>query len=602
MPSNSCLYLFRYLECGHSAITSCVDALYRKNNSCREISTYYCRLCDYATKHLCSDFKRMQVTGFEKCSNLLRKLCTKCKKNIVPRVACSQALVECNSVVFAILSCGHEGSWKCGQDTDPRTMPSGTPSCTQCVLTLWRESVKTNLGDTRLFRGFDFKSILENAIDGTCSIEKTEVVKLEKQEVTAHINARVEILKAFIDLLRTESGGDLKFPPPDIGSADDEKHYDVVFSTKIIDGENHPYHQSRTEFRKPTHTKYGLGNRLLLLTPENLRRQTPSDNGILRIGVGLAYRHQCLTETTAFNVVERELESRHARQQMLAHKKSGFDCVDDYVTESVESGARVYWYPEVAVMLFVITLKLHTLCMVCMDGHLEGGGMRCTEGHFLCWECLEGQVNASKDAGALDSAKDAKGNIRCPHPGCEIIYDTELALKNKAPTGVLDALEGLRMTVYGNAASQEARRQALIEFEAEQERQDRLREMDKDNCAAHKLHKQIVDDVLNLRCPKCNAVFYDFSGCFAVSCECRESFCGWCLKGCGHDAHAHVANCPENPQPGKVFGKIEDFMRHHDRRRERRINRIIGAENVNVQQLLRNLLQKDIEGMNIRLK
>lgn len=33
------------------------------------------------------------------------------------------------------------------------------------------------------------------------------------------------------------------------------------------------------------------------------------------------------------------------------------------------------------------------------------------------------------------------------------------------------------------------------------------------------------------RCPYCNTVFYDFSGCMALSCiSCNKNFCGYCLK------------------------------------------------------------------------
>lgn len=47
-------------------------------------------------------------------------------------------------------------------------------------------------------------------------------------------------------------------------------------------------------------------------------------------------------------------------------------------------------------------------------------------------------------------------------------------------------------------------------------------------------------------CPRCKAVFLDWEGCCAVSCgQCGCSFCGWCLKDCGTDAHSHAAHCSE---------------------------------------------------------
>ena len=56
-----------------------------------------------------------------------------------------------------------------------------------------------------------------------------------------------------------------------------------------------------------------------------------------------------------------------------------------------------------------------------------------------------------------------------------------------------------------------------------------------------------LEDVLNLRCPKCHAAFVDYDGCAALTCRCGAHFCALCQVDCGADAHAHVPNCELNP-------------------------------------------------------
>lgn len=62
-------------------------------------------------------------------------------------------------------------------------------------------------------------------------------------------------------------------------------------------------------------------------------------------------------------------------------------------------------------------------------------------------------------------------------------------------------------------------------------------------------------DELNLKCPHCDAVFYDFDGCAALQCECGGFFCAFCLEPgeSSLHAHAHVKSCPFNPNPNQYY-------------------------------------------------
>ena len=62
--------------------------------------------------------------------------------------------------------------------------------------------------------------------------------------------------------------------------------------------------------------------------------------------------------------------------------------------------------------------------------------------------------------------------------------------------------------------------------------------------------KHIEEEILQMKCPRCRRAFYDFEGCFAISCStCACKFCGWCLQDCGdNDAHPHVRSCGKVPR------------------------------------------------------
>ena len=91
--------------------------------------------------------------------------------------------------------------------------------------------------------------------------------------------------------------------------------------------------------------------------------------------------------------------------------------------------------------------------------------------------------------------------------------------------------------------------------------------------------KHIEEEILQMKCPRqgCRQAFYDFDGCFALSCSlCPCKFCGWCLQDCGdQDAHPHVLICgkvpggedPLFPQMPNVRGAFE--WAHKQRCRER---------------------------------
>lgn len=87
-----------------------------------------------------------------------------------------------------------------------------------------------------------------------------------------------------------------------------------------------------------------------------------------------------------------------------------------------------------------------------------------------------------------------------------------------------------------------------------------------------KFVREIQENILNLRCPKCTTTFYDFTGCAAVNCAtCNGYFCGLCLEYCENDgiAHSHVQNCRRNPEkdlfvPESTLNDVHRSMREQN--------------------------------------
>lgn len=72
----------------------------------------------------------------------------------------------------------------------------------------------------------------------------------------------------------------------------------------------------------------------------------------------------------------------------------------------------------------------------------------------------------------------------------------------------------------------------------------------------------INEEILNLHCPSCNIVFFDFDGCYAVKCNnCANYFCGWCLTGyeSSVECHKHVIHCLHSMNKGYHFSNISNF-------------------------------------------
>ena len=116
--------------------------------------------------------------------------------------------------------------------------------------------------------------------------------------------------------------------------------------------------------------------------------------------------------------------------------------------------------------------------------------------------------------------------------------------------------------------------------------------------------KHIEEEILEMRCPRrdCRRAFYDFDGCFALSCgACTCKFCGWCLADCGdQDAHPHVARCSEKPPNADTyFGSSRDFKDSHTKLCKRKVPEFLASLEPKTCAAVRGALAKQLRELDV---
>uniref|UniRef100_A0A0G4FLM6 RING-type domain-containing protein n=1 Tax=Chromera velia CCMP2878 TaxID=1169474 RepID=A0A0G4FLM6_9ALVE len=151
---------------------------------------------------------------------------------------------------------------------------------------------------------------------------------------------------------------------------------------------------------------------------------------------------------------------------------------------------------------------------------------------------------------------------------------------------------------------QEEASEERVRRKVEDEYKERLRKALVEDGAQRKV-REITEDILTLKCPRCRAAFADFDGCAALTCgSCNCAFCGYCLKDCGRDAHDHMPRCRVtrdvgarlNTQFGMFPASFQDWKRFQRERQTERegevLQRLSADELSQVRQLLQPLLQE----------
>jgi len=249
-------------------------------------------------------------------------------------------------------------------------------------------------------------------------------------------------------------------------------------------------------------------------------------------------------------------------------------------------------------------------CCVCFGRFDARSGLRCDSAaapHFACTACFEGMVRCACDMENLlagnGGAESIEVHVLCPYKlqnQCDDSgpFDMQTVAKvcstetwaavNAANAALLECKVLRRVEAENKAALERERLRKMVSL---QEEEVRVR------------YNHVVDKIFNLRCPRCEAPFYDFTGCFALTCSrCPCGFCALCLKDCGADAHTHVAQCGVGRLHGTYYGTIEQFIEVHRQRRESELQAYLGAVgNTDVFNQLRERLVPDARDLGITL-
>ena len=107
----------------------------------------------------------------------------------------------------------------------------------------------------------------------------------------------------------------------------------------------------------------------------------------------------------------------------------------------------------------------------------------------------------------------------------------------------------------GAISAVERKIKAGLEFELKVDmvKKERAKQISNETNVKARQIFNILTEEINLKCPKCKAVFHDYDGCNALICgavSCKAAFCAICLEDCGRDAHSHV-----HEKHGSLFDK-----------------------------------------------
>eukprot|EP01041_Mallomonas_annulata_P013108 gene13108-27681_t len=240
-------------------------------------------------------------------------------------------------------------------------------------------------------------------------------------------------------------------------------------------------------------------------------------------------------------------------------------------------------------------------CVICFDSFIADKGLHCRGigAHFLCHGCFSNQVTHQIGPYSRADFLQRRGKIACAF--CFTSYEErDVASFCNGETYTLYRAAYDEILVANVIRQQQQEHQAQLDaLRREMERMGGARQ---EIIARHRLH--IVEKILTLHCPRvtCGAAFLDFDGCFAVRCStCHFGFCGWCLKDCGRDAHAHVKTCRRSMQRGGLNGTQAQFNQIHSERRKGGVRAYIRELAVDLQQEVKQAVAGDLVGLNIAL-
>ena len=262
-------------------------------------------------------------------------------------------------------------------------------------------------------------------------------------------------------------------------------------------------------------------------------------------------------------------------------------------------------------------------CCVCFDEVSAAAGVECTgREHFLCDICFgqhcfayaneELHVLTAREARLFCPERRKQGGVWqcCPGQAAvndperpwlnfpqELAYPSEMVAAH-VPAATFEALLHARGRIQEQQLVQQLEQRFEERMAAERRRVQELRA---DELRVEQTVRHIQERILTLHCPRCEAAFLDFNGCFALTCHrCRAGFCAYCLMDCGADAHAHVVQCPHRLQEG-YGGDQAQFAQAQRERRQRMVREYLGTVGADIRARVMAACQRDFDDLELRI-
>ena len=218
---------------------------------------------------------------------------------------------------------------------------------------------------------------------------------------------------------------------------------------------------------------------------------------------------------------------------------------------------------------------METPCLICLEPAQVDQRVSCSsddrgaahsETHIVCKDCFEGGLLEQISSANISTFEKREQRIHCFMPTCANRF-TNKDIDDHTSTETRDAFMEAKFEVRLKKLSNEKDRAAEKKIEEVTNKLLALANTgNKKELVENQIRqwvKYIIDYILTFRCGFCEMVVFDWDACMAVRCKhCNHDFCGWCLKDCGRNAHSHVRQCKDNPNPGEVFPIIDPKNPH----------------------------------------
>ncbi|DBA03693.1 TPA: hypothetical protein N0F65_004110 [Lagenidium giganteum] len=258
-------------------------------------------------------------------------------------------------------------------------------------------------------------------------------------------------------------------------------------------------------------------------------------------------------------------------------------------SSKLNDGQVVRVVPEHDMTTFRQLFREMAPCCICLTDEPRCIGTTCYQGHFVCYEMLEGKLKSeliqiANNETLINAERlvSNKGLVKCPSVDCPERWNIGVLLPRltlETRNQLLTCLVTYSRTEEEAQEERRATEARLVRLRAEEDM--RLDER------VHGLRQHIVEELLHSKCPHCRALFVDYNACDALHCAsdqnaaygCKRSFCAICLQPfADSDAtHTHVRSAH-----GIYFGgnRFQEASRDRKTRLVRDFLATIGDQNV----------------------